>query len=143
VQKTKLAALLVLPLLIAVPLAAAGPPESVSGRMVVVDDVADGLRQYRQETAPERRLAWLRKLAATQDPRVAIVLAEVANDGTAGDLDCEAADELWWHFASPDAASRHGKVNNKTTKAPNGASYHAWWDENEVEVRRRAARLSR
>jgi hypothetical protein len=96
-RKPVLAVSLALPLLAllgTVPPAAAGPPEGVSGRMVFADEVADGLRECAMEAAPERRLARLRKLAATQDPRVAIVLVEVANDGTAGDLDCEAAEEL-------------------------------------------------
>jgi hypothetical protein len=145
-RKPLLATSLALPLLAlpgAVPPAAAGPPEGVSGRMVFVDEVADGLREYAKETAPERRLACLRKLAATQDPRVAIVLVEVSNDGTAGELDCEAAEELWWHFASPDAASRRGKVNDGGLKMPKRAGYRDWWKKNEADVRRHAARLSR
>jgi hypothetical protein len=136
-------ALALLASLLTVSPAVAGPPEGVSGRMVFADEVADGLREYAKETAPERRLACLRKLAATQDPRVAIVLVEVSNDGTAGELDCEAAEELWWHFASPDAASRRGKVNDGSLQMPKGAGYRAWWKANQADVRRRAARLSR
>src|SRR4051812_26539045 len=52
----------------------AGPPEGVSARMVQAPDpVADGLRQYRQARDQANRLAWLRKLAPTRDPRVALV----------------------------------------------------------------------
>ena len=51
--------------------AVAGPPERVSGKMVL-DEAADGLRRYRQATTPAERLAWLAKLAPTKDPRVTV-----------------------------------------------------------------------
>ena len=55
--------------------ALAGPPEGVSGR-IVLDEVWDGLRQYRAEKDPERRIRLLEKLAPSRDPRVAVVLGE-------------------------------------------------------------------
>src|SRR5262249_60227214 len=106
----------------AVPPAAAGPPESVSGRMAF-DEVADGLRKYRKETDPEKRLAWLQTLGATGDPRVALALVDAANNRNGDDLDCEAADILWWYYASPDAASHRGLVNRDITSPPPGKGF--------------------
>jgi hypothetical protein len=42
--------------------------------------VADGLRKYRKETDPKKRLQWLEKLAPTRDPRVALTLANALTD---------------------------------------------------------------
>ncbi len=52
----------------------AGPPGQPSTRMAFVDEVADGLRQYRKETDTNKRVRWLEKLALTRDPRVALLL---------------------------------------------------------------------
>jgi hypothetical protein len=120
----------------------AGPPEGVSGR-VMFDEVADGLRKYRKETDPERRLAWLQTLGATGDPRVALALVDAANNRHGDDLDCEAADLLWWHYAGPDAASHRNIVNPYALKLPPGSSYRAWWKKNEADLRRRASELPR
>ena len=120
----------------------AGPPDGVSGKMEF-DRVAEGLRKYHKETDPEKRLAWLQTLGATGDPRVALALVDAANNQNGDDLDCEAADILWWHYASPDAASRRGIVNLQALKAPRGSSFRAWWKKNEADVRRRAALLPR
>ena len=46
---------------------------------MVLDEVADGLRQYRKEANPEKRVGWLKKLAPTRDPRVAVQMAVIAN----------------------------------------------------------------
>jgi hypothetical protein len=123
--------------------AVAGPPERVSGKMMLFDEVADGLRTYHKEKNPEKRLAWLQTLGATGDPRVAIALVDAANNRNGDDLDCEAADLLWWYYASPDAASRRGLVIQDIDKPPTGKGYRPWWKANEAAVRRRAARLSR
>jgi hypothetical protein len=119
----------------------AGPSEGVSGKMV--DGVAQGLREYRKEKDPKKRLAWLEKRAATGDPRVALALVDAANNHNGDDLDCEAADLLWWYYASPDAASHRGRVNPDVIPAPPGQGFRAWWKENEADIRRRAARLPR
>jgi hypothetical protein len=59
--------------------ALAGPPEGASGRMVLrTDPIAEGLRRCRREKDRDKRLELLRKLADTQDPRVAVALAEFA-----------------------------------------------------------------
>ena len=129
-------------LLAAVPPAAAGPPEEVSGRMAF-DEVADGLRKYHKETDPEKRLAWLQTLGATGDPRVALALVDAANNENGDDLDCEAADLLWWYYASPDAASHRGLANHDLVSLPAGKGFRPWWKANEADIRRRAAQLPR
>jgi hypothetical protein len=45
------------------------------------DAVVEGLRHYRQEDDHAKRIAWLRKLAPTRDPRVASVLEDCAAEG--------------------------------------------------------------
>ena len=134
--------LLAAPALLSPRNAVAGPPDGPSGRMVL-DEVADGMRKYRKEMETARRLAWLRKLAATGDPRVAVLLAETATNHEDGEVDCEAADELWWHYAGPDAASHRGIVNRSPASPPPGKSYRAWWKANEADLRRRARQLQR
>jgi hypothetical protein len=137
-----------LPLLAAMALAmpgeaSAGPPEGPSGKMVFVDIVRDGLREYRKEKDPGKRLAWLQELGATGDPRVALALVDAANNHNGDDLDCEAADELWWHYAGPDAVSHRGILNRNCDSPPPRMSFRAWWKANEADLRRRAARLAR
>jgi hypothetical protein len=122
--------------------AVAGPSEGVSETTMMANaDVAEGLRKYRTEKDPEKRLAWLQKLAATGDPRVALALVDAANNGNGDDLDCEAADILWWYYASPGAPSHHGLVKCDVIPPPKGKSFRPWWKANEADVRRRAARL--
>ena len=122
----------------------AGPPERGTGKLMLVsDEVSEGLRKCRQEKDPKKRLALLQTLGAMGDPRVALALVDAANNQNGDDLDCEAADILWWHYASPDAASRRGIVNRQALKAPRGSSFRAWWKKNEADVRRRAALLPR
>ena len=56
--------------------AIAGPPEGVSGKMVL-DEVAEGLRRFRRDEDWIKRLRLLERLAPTQDPRVAVLLGEL------------------------------------------------------------------
>jgi hypothetical protein len=130
-----LAASLALPLIAlfgAVPPAAAGPPEGVSGRMVYVDKVAEGLRQYRREADLGKRIEWLTRLAPTHDPRVAVVLGELQEQFHAGpaalppDPGVAANVLLHVHFVP-------GGGDNKRIRD--------WWTQNEADLRRRAARL--
>src|SRR5262249_13598745 len=123
--------------------AVAGPPEGASGKMVFADAVADGLRADRKEKDPAMRLAWLQKLAATGDPRGALVLVAAANNHDGDALDCEAAAVLWGHYARPDAASRRGQVTSDPDSPPRGMSSRPWWKANEADIRRRARQLSR
>jgi hypothetical protein len=119
-----------------------GPPEGASGKMAF-DEVAEGLRKYRKEKDPEKRLACLQRLGATGDPRVAVALVGAANNENGDDLDCEAADILWWHYASPDAASHRGLVTDQISSPPRGKGFRPWWKANEADIRRRAAQLPR
>ena len=77
VRTRQVAALAVLLLLGPCSTAPAGPPEGVPGRMVL-DEVADGLRRYRAARTPEAKVAWLKRLAPSRDPRVAVALGEAA-----------------------------------------------------------------
>jgi len=54
---------------------AAGPPERVPAKLAL-DTVANGLRKYRKETDAKERIQWLKRLAPTRDPRVAVALFE-------------------------------------------------------------------
>jgi hypothetical protein len=112
-------ALLALP-----PATRAGPPEAPSGKMVR-DDVADGLLRYRRATDPEQRRALLRQLAATGDPRVAVVLGEAlaANGFAYQEI------VLLAEFYLP--PEKRGSTD----------SVWDWWRANEAELRRRAERL--
>jgi hypothetical protein len=137
-----------LPLLAALALlqpgrAVAGLPEGVSEKAIVFDQVAEGLREYRKEKDPGKRLAWLQTFGATGDPRVALALVDAANNRNGDDLDCEAADVLWWFYASPDAASHRGRVSDDIVPPLPGKGFRTWWKANEADVRRRAAGLPR
>jgi hypothetical protein len=124
--------------------AVAGPSEGASEMMTMaIDDVAEGLRKYRKEKDPEKRRARLQKLAATGDARVALALVDAANNRNGDDLDCEAADLLWWYYASPAAAAHRGQVNRVVVRPPTGDSFRPWWKANEADIRRRTARLPR
>jgi hypothetical protein len=135
-----------LPLLAALALlspgrAVAGPPTKVSEKLAV-DEVAAGLLMVRKEKDPKKRLAWLQTHGATGDPRVALALVDAANNQNGDDLDCEAADILWWYYASPDAASHRGLVQHDFIPSPPpGKGFRSWWKANEADIRRRAARL--
>jgi hypothetical protein len=121
-------ALPLLALLAPVPPAAAGLPEWPSGRMVL-DEVADGLRRYRAARTPEAKVAWLRKLAPTRDPGVALALGEVMdNDDDVGFR----AFCLLDHYYVPRLAG-----------FTSGDWAHPWWWKNEADLCRRANELPR
>jgi hypothetical protein len=104
--------------------AVAGPPEGVSGKMAF-DEVAEGLRKYRAEKTPGKRIRWLEKLAASRDPRVAVVIW----DSPKGD----------W---TPLQYALLGRMLHKHYTYGNVADYE-WWAKNEADFRRRAAQLPR
>jgi hypothetical protein len=112
--------------------ALAGPPEGASGKMVL-DEVADGLRKYRNATEPQSRLRWLGKLALTRDPRVAILLHNVTNDAAETErMQIEATFLLARHFIYGTRFDQNGVVQTR-----------AWWIANKADLRRRAAQLPR
>jgi hypothetical protein len=112
------------------PVCLAGPPGGPTGAMVF-DTVADGLRRYRREKDPEKRIRWLEKLAATRDPRVAIALHELANDlsETEG-VQIEATFLLARKFIYGARFDRGGEVHTGE-----------WWKANDADLRRRAKQL--
>jgi hypothetical protein len=119
------------------------PSEGMAGK-TVLNDVTAGLRKYRQETDPKKRLALLQRLAATGDPRVALALVDAANNHNGDDLDCEAADLLWWYYASPEAAAHRGRVNHDFIPSPPPRKgFRPWWKASEADIRRRASQLPR
>jgi hypothetical protein len=120
--------------------AVAGPPEQVPGKMVF-DVVADGLRKYRKETDEEKRIKWLRNLAPSGDPRVAIALGEAfaAWKPPVGGTYLYFPGE--GHIAGMCLASYRF-----TSTGPAPASIEGlrrWWHDNEAALRRRAAQLPR
>jgi hypothetical protein len=112
VRSPRLVALALLALL--APPATAGPPEGVSGRMVP-DEVADGLMRHRLETDQAKRRRWLKRLALTTDPRVAIALAEAMSgpDYFAASLFCKQY--------VPDASPLPGNAASRSRRVVGGA----------------------
>jgi hypothetical protein len=100
----------------------AGGPEPPSTRMRFLDVVGDGLRHYRQETDPVRRGALLKRLAATRDPRVAVVLGEVLSSSTLPYPEIT----LLAEFYLPE--EKRGSTD----------AVWDWWRANEADLRRRA-----
>jgi hypothetical protein len=131
-QRKTFAAVLLLAVLALLPpgKAVAGPPEGVSGKMVLApDEVADGLRKYHKEKDHAKQVELLGRLAKTRDPRVAVELGKWLV-GANRDLQFEAIGQLALHFAR-ETRFDNGKVINVT----------AWWDANEAGLRRRAKQL--
>ncbi len=100
--------------------AIAGPPEGASTRLVL-DEVSEGLRQYRKESAPEQRLRRLEKLAATGDPRVYVAL-----------LDFDYSD-----VPKSERQQVAHEVVLVITAQPQ------WWGVSHADMRRRASQLPR
>ena len=107
----------------------AGPPEKISGVMVF-DEVADGLRKYRQETDTGRRIRRLEKLALTRDPRVAIVLGDLLGS-TDRETQIYAAGIIDRHF-HPFVYQGIGILVLQA---------RVWWMDNQADLRRRAEQI--
>jgi hypothetical protein len=114
----------------------AGLPANVSGAMAF-DTVADGLRQYRKETDEGKRAEWLKRLAPTRDPRVAVelweVFAWVRGKRTAA-IRQVARDCLADYFVPGEG------VRGAEERAQAVCS---WWSRSGADVRRRANQLPR
>jgi hypothetical protein len=119
----------------------AGPPERPSGRMMF-DEVADGLRQYRKEQDEEKRIAWLRRLAPSHDPRVAVELWElfawVRGGKRTAAIRQVARDCLAEHYATREGGPLSGVKQSDEERGPAVCS---WWSRNGADVRRRAREL--
>jgi hypothetical protein len=135
VRTRQVAALAVLLLLGPCSTAPAGPPEGVPGRMVL-DEVADGLRRYRAARTPEAKVAWLKRLAPSRDPRVAVALGEAAT-----------GDDPEVSRCAIGLAYRNYDLN-VSLSGDSSASVISrlvlkWWQKNEADLRRRAEELPR
>jgi hypothetical protein len=108
----------------------AGPPEGVSGRMVL-DEVADALRRYRREKDEGQRVKLLVALAPTRDPRVAVALGEaLANPSPGVRLSAGYALTRYYRGAFVTGGYKH-----------QAAVGEDWWRANEADLRRRAKAL--
>ncbi len=119
---------------------AAGPPEGPSAKMALApDEVADGLRKYRNAKNEAKRLRLLDKLARTRDPRVAVALGDALSDPSC-DVQATAAIGILFHQAG-------GFTQYIAPKIPTTEQVIAvardWWKENESDLRRRAKALAR
>ena len=120
-------------LLLLAPAVRAAPPEPPSGRMAL-DPVEDGLRKYRVARTPEARRLWLKKLARTHDPRVAVALGEALSDPSPIVARRAAIELAWEYMPGPrDARSAVDRLD----------SVGDWWQENEADLRRRAGQRRR
>jgi hypothetical protein len=118
----------------------AGPPEGVSGRMVF-DEVGVGLDRYGREKDPAKRLAWLKRLAPTKDPRVAVALWDAQftfGDELPSDEErCrnDVCDLLCQHFV------RSTRFHHRDASGSELFEVGKWWEANEADLRRRAKEL--
>ena len=120
--------------------AVAGPPERVSGKMVL-DEAADGLRRYRQATTPAERLAWLAKLAPTKDPRVTVALGDAMANPDRDIEERRAAALVLARHLFPSPAVTKADDRSRLQDAVRICTAETWWIANKAEVRRRAEQL--
>jgi hypothetical protein len=134
---------LTLPLMAALVLpgaAVAGPPEGPSGRMAL-DDVADGLRKYGKEPDEVKRAAWLRRLAPSRDPRVAVELWEVFA-GVRGKRTATIRKVARACLAEC-YVTKEGRPLSEVMPPDDelGSEVCAWWSRNGSDLRRQAKQL--
>jgi hypothetical protein len=118
----------------------AGPPARPSGRMSF-DAVADGLRQYRKERDEEKRIAWLRRLAPSHDPRVAVELWEMfawVRGKRTATIRQVARDCLAEYYVPSEGRMPSGVTQPDEERA---TAVCSWWSRSGADVRRRAKQL--
>jgi hypothetical protein len=120
-------------LTVGLPRAVAGPPQGVSGRMVV-DEVADWLLAFRKAKGRERRmLILLWELGEKRnDPRVKVMLGET--------LDTPSPDV---RFAAATQFLFCRGLGMTITSDAFVLMVREIWQEQQADLRRRAARLAR
>ncbi len=107
--------------------ASARPPEGITGRMAL-DRVGAGLDCYARAKDSNRRLWWLKRLAPTRDPRVAIALAELMRVGADTDR-IAAARLLYSYYKDPTELGAADLLEHYMEE---------WWGRRGPELRRRA-----
>jgi hypothetical protein len=112
--------------------AVAGPPEGVSGKLVL-DKAGAGLDRYHKETDPARRAEWLTALAPTRDPRVAVALGEALESSNKRIISA-AVYALAYHYDTCVLYPRE--------ETPDAAALR-WWKANKADLYRRAKELPR
>jgi hypothetical protein len=120
---------------LALALLAAGPPEGVSGRMVL-DELTEKLARLRVEKDPNRKLALVKELGPVRDPRVTVALMEIVLTAQRADPLLIDVSVLLYQYHIPD--------NDKISlTAIDWTLCRQWWEKHEADVRRRAAQLPR
>jgi hypothetical protein len=116
--------------------AVAGPPELPSGKMTF-DVVAEGLRKYRKETDPGKSCRLLERLAPARDPRVGVALGERLMK------DRPTNSKFYIRIATAIVEYYPGNGGVKMDATGWSLDEDVWWQKNEADLRRRAARLPR
>jgi hypothetical protein len=133
-----LAASLALPLLALLgtaPPVVAGPPEGVSGRMVL-HELTDKLTRLRVEKHTKRKLALVKELGPVRDARVRVALMEIILKAERADPLLIDVSLLLYQYHIPD--------NDRISlTAIDWTLCRQWWERHEADVRRRAAQLFR
>ena len=112
--------------------AVAGPPEGVSGKMVL-DEVADLLKKYRMERNDTHRIRLLRTLFKFSDLRAVIAVGEALNDSSKEVRQAAVQIVLFGY----------GGISYGIRAIPSQFEQVAqrWWEKNEADLRRRAKQL--
>jgi hypothetical protein len=118
-----------------------GPPERPSARMIL-DAVPEGLRQYRAAPHEGKRIEWLRRLAPSRDPRVAVELRQVfafASDKPSVAIRKAAKKCLAARYVIQDG--RQLAETGLSSESEWRPCVCAWWSKNGADVRCRAKQL--
>jgi hypothetical protein len=108
----------------------AGPPEGVSGKMVM-DEISEALLRYRLEPNGKKRFVLLERLAPIQDARVTVALVQAMLDEDRPGEKMRLASLIGnWHLQ-----------NKEWVTANCPTVVNLWWKKNEADIRRRAKQL--
>jgi hypothetical protein len=121
--------------------AVAGPPDGESGEMVV-DEVWEGLRQYRKEKDEGKRIELLKKLAPTRDPRMAVSMAdEMGLEWVKPGRELDFSAEGYASCRLLEKYFLHPQADEPTAAVMAYLNVNAWWRKNRDDLRRRAKQL--
>jgi hypothetical protein len=108
---------------------------------MMIDPVPGGLRQYRAARDEGERIEWLRRLAPSRDPRVAVELWQVfafASDKRSVAIRKAARECLAAYYVTQDGRQL---VETGLPESEWGPCVCGWWSKNGADVRRRAKQL--